>query len=238
MSNHPTRELLPGYALGCLEAAEERAVLDHLAGCEACRSELAAFQEVTGTLALALAPGAPPAGLEDRIAQRILAAERDAPAPAAPRQRVGRVLQFRIRAIGAVAAILIVALAAGNVLQLKSRGARGGSDAASLTTAILTGTAGLPDAYGTIVLDPADNRGVLAVRGLPRLDAGHQYQLWLIRGGERRSGGVFTVSSDGYGSLMLDVPVDFKGFRAMGISIEPAGGSPAPTGTAVMRGTL
>ena len=231
MSDHPTRELLPGYALGCLEATEERAVREHLAGCEACRDELTAFQEVTGSLALAVPPAAPPAGLEERIAQRIRAAQRDTGRGAARGRAARRALPFRIRAIGAVAAILIVALAAGNVLQLRSRGARVSSDAASLTTAILKGTAGVPDAYGTVVLDPEDNRGVLAVRGLPRLDAAHQYQLWLIRGTERRSGGVFSVSADGYGSLMLDVPADFKGFRDIGISVEPTGAArhpPAP----------
>ncbi|MGA2480662.1 MAG: anti-sigma factor, partial [Spirochaetia bacterium] len=181
------------------------------------------------------------------IAQRIrIAQRRGTERGAADGQRRGtahgqgarRALPFRIRAIGAVAAILIVALAAGNVLQLRSRGARVSSEAASLTTAVLKGTAGVPDAYGTVVLDPEDNRGVLAVRGLPRLDVAHQYQLWLIRGTERRSGGVFSVSADGYGSLMLDVPTDFKGFRDIGISVEPTGGSPSPTGAAVMRGTL
>jgi anti-sigma-K factor RskA len=234
MSDHPTRELLPGYALGCLEAAEEREVRDHLAGCQACREELASFQEVTGSLALALPPVTPPSGLENRILVNV--GKSLHPSSSQADQR--RPWPLRIRAIGAVAAILIVALAAGNVLQLRSRGASASQAVPSLTMAVLRGTAVVPDAYGTMVLDPEDNHGVLAVRGLLRLDEAHQYQLWLIKGTERRSGGVFSVSADGYGALMLDVPPDFKGFRAMGISIEPKGGSPSPTGSAVMRGTL
>jgi anti-sigma-K factor RskA len=238
MSDHPTRELLPGYALGCLEAAEEREVRAHIAVCPACRDELAAFQEVTGSLALAVAPAAPPAGLEDRIRESIKGRARAPRAGRGSPRGAPRVLSFRIRALGAVAAVLIVALGAGNIVQFRSRGTGGPQAAASLTTAVLKGTVGQPDAYGTIVLDPEDNHGVLAVRGLPRLDPGRQYQLWLIRGTERRSGGVFSVNEDGYGALMLDVPPDFRGFRAMGISVEPAGGSPSPTGTAVMRGTI
>jgi anti-sigma-K factor RskA len=232
MSDHPARELLPGYSLGCLEEAEEREVRAHVAVCPTCRDELAALQEVTGSLALALPPATPPAGLEDRIRQSIVGLARASRAP-----RAGRARSYRVRALGAVAAVLIVALGAGNILQL-SRGARGPQAAASLTTAVLKGTEGQLDAYGTIVLDPEDNHGVLAVRGLHRLDAGHQYQLWLIKDTERRSGGVFSVNADGYGALMLEVPPDFKGFRSMGISVEPTGGSPAPTGAAVMRGTI
>ena len=76
------------------------------------------------------------------------------------------------------------------------------------------------------------------MRGLPRLDVAHQYQLWLIRGTERRSGGVFSVDEDGYGNLLLNVPKDFKGFTSIGISVEPSGGSPAPTGARVAGGNL
>ena len=47
-----------------------------------------------------------------------------------------------------------------------------------------------------------------------------------------------SVNADGYGSLQLSVPKEFKGFHAIGISIEPAGGSPQPTGARVMSGTL
>ncbi len=37
---HAIRDLLPSYALGCLEAAEDRAVREHLAMCPSCRREL------------------------------------------------------------------------------------------------------------------------------------------------------------------------------------------------------
>ena len=42
-----------------------------------------------------------------------------------------------------------------------------------------------------------DNKGVLAVTGLHGLDRGHQYQLWLIKDGQRRSGGVFSPDAEG-----------------------------------------
>jgi anti-sigma-K factor RskA len=245
--HHALGDLLPGFALGILEADEERRVQEHLADCPACREDLAALREVTGSLSLAVRRVEPPAVLEKRIMQRIGASRLNTPplsSPAARRPHSVRTSPRRslpawYRTLGAVAAVLIVALATGNILQLRGIMPRSGpSSAPGLTTATLVGVDGVRDAYGTIVLDPEDNHGVLAVRGLSNLDTAHQYQLWLIKGAERRSGGVFSVNADGYGSLQLSVPKDFTGFRAIGISIEPTGGSPQPTGARVMSGTL
>jgi anti-sigma-K factor RskA len=83
-----------------------------------------------------------------------------------------------------------------------------------------------------------DNKGVLAVTGLHGLDPAHQYQLWLIKDGQRRSGGVFSPDAEGYGSMLLTVPGDFKDFHAFGVTIEPRGGSEFPTGARVLSGTL
>ncbi len=68
-----------------------------------------------------------------------------------------------------------------------------------------------------------------------RLDASQTYQLWLYRKEDQRSGGIFGVSTDGYGNLLLDVPKDFKEFTSIGITIEPAGGSLKPSGTLVAK---
>jgi len=227
--HHALGDLLPGFALGILEEDEELRVREHLADCPACMDDLAALREVTGSLSLAVRRVEPPAVLEEKIMQRI----------GASRPTPRRSFPAWYRTLGAVAAVLIVALATGNILQWRGiLPPRSSASAPGLTTAALFGVDEVRDAYGTIVLDPEDNHGVLAVRGLSNLDAAHQYQLWLIKGTERRSGGVFSVNADGYGALMLSVPADFKGFRAIGISIEPAGGSLQPTGARVMSGTL
>jgi anti-sigma-K factor RskA len=227
------RDLLPGYALDCLETEEEKTVREHLASCESCRETLASFRDVSDRLSLAVPMAEPPKSLEGRIMRRI------------DHALVGRRLsfrwlpQFRHPALAAMAAVLIVALATGNILLLtKTLPTQPQPRSGGLMTAMLTGTEQAKDAYGTIVLDPKDNKGVLAVNGLPALDAEHQYQLWLIRDGERRSAGVFSVDAEGYGALLLMVPGDFRDFRSFGISIEPLGGSQAPTGAKVMGGGL
>ncbi len=133
--------------------------------------------------------------------------------------------------------MVVLALGAGNVIQWQqAASARKAASAPGLSLIVLVGVDAGAGAYGTVVLDREDNGGVLAVRGLRRLDAAHTYQLWLYRESEQRSGGTFAVSTEGYGNLLLDVPVDFKGFTSIGITVEPAGGSPTPSGTLVAKG--
>lgn len=135
---------------------------------------------------------------------------------------------------GTLAAAAILVLAVGNIVQWMaprpSVALRPG-----LMVVMLDGTSFAPKAFGTIVLDPVDNHGILAVRDLPK-PSGGQYQLWLKKDGELHSAGVFGVDNDGYGSLVLTVPPDFRGFREFLLSKEPQGGSFKPTLPEVMKG--
>lgn len=237
---HPFRDLLPGYSLGILDEEETSEVKNHLADCAVCRAELASFHEVTGALAAAVPQRDLPAGLEARIMRAV----EGRPSPGRAEKRLAwRQPAARTRspwrALTGIAAALAVALGAGNLLQWSGAlGPAGRGGAPRLSTAVLSGADGASEAYGTIVLDPKDNKGVLAVTGLPALGADRQYQLWLIRDGERRSAGVFSPDPDGYGSMLLTVPADFRDFRSFGVSVEPRGGSPAPTGPRVLTGKL
>jgi anti-sigma-K factor RskA len=227
--NHEELDLLPAYALGSLDAEDSDRVRAHLARCRACREELAAYQEVTGRLALAVPEEEPPAWLETRIM--------DSLPSTGGRRSLFELLGLRRPLLAAFAVVLIVALGAGNIYLL-TRPFQSKALVPGLVTVVLTGTGETPQAYGTIVIDRDDNRGVLAVRGLAPLEASRAYQLWVIKAGERRSGGVFTVTPDGYGSLQITVPAGFTGFTGFGISIEPAGGSASPTGARVMSGKI
>lgn len=67
----PIIELLPGYALGCLDEAEQIAVSEHLAICSACRTEVRAYQSIVAQLALAVPEADPPPNLKQRLMNRI-----------------------------------------------------------------------------------------------------------------------------------------------------------------------
>jgi anti-sigma-K factor RskA len=98
----------------------------------------------------------------------------------------------------------------------------------------MLGTEVAPAATGMLVISEDGEYGTLVVDGLPALDPAHQYQLWLIRDGQRTSGGLFSVNPEGYGSLWVSSPEPLSSYPAFGITVEPVGGSTGPTGEKVL----
>ena len=140
--------------------------------------------------------------------------------------------------VRAAAALAILVLAVLNVLlwqRVRSLERLTGSLPAQV--AVLGGTGEAPGARGAVFYRAAEPRATLVAEGLPLPGAGRQYQLWLIRDGERDSGGVFSVSPRGYGTLEVSAPLPVGAYQAFGVTVEPAGGSPGPTGPRVLGGS-
>jgi anti-sigma-K factor RskA len=102
----------------------------------------------------------------------------------------------------------------------------------------LANTNDAPQAIGTLIMGQNGDYGTLVVDHLPLLDAELQYQVWLIRDGERTSSGLFSVNYEGYGSLELSAPLLLNQYDTIGVTIEPRGGSPGPTGAKVLGSDL
>lgn len=83
-----------------------------------------------------------------------------------------------------------------------------------------------------------ENVAILRAEGFPPLQEGQAYQLWLIRGDTRTSGGLFTVDDSGDGTYIFHPTQSLEEFDGMGITPEPAGGSPGPTAPPVVRAQL
>jgi anti-sigma factor RsiW len=162
MTNEDLHELVAAYTLDALDADERQAFESHLAGCEPCRSELAALSEAVGTLAFAVEGPAPPAELRGRI----LAAARDEP----PTVVALRPRRTRVYAGIALAAAACAALAIGLYAGL-SGGGSSNKQAMSLTV--------------------AGGVAQLTVTGLPAAPAGKAYEIWVIDGQAVRPAGLF-----------------------------------------------
>lgn len=232
-------EQIPAYALGILDGAEAKTVTDHLATCDRCRAEMRAYSQVVDSLPLAMVQVEPPATLKGKILQQATSTER--PVQAQPSRKWWQGLSARLAPVapvwGMVSLILIVLLGASNLF-LWQRLNRVENDRNRLATVPLTGTELAPNATGMLVISADGEHGTLVVDRLPVLDASQQYQLWLIRDGKRTSGGVFSVDDEGYGSVWISSPEPLASYQAVGITIEPNGGSPSPTGERVLGGEL
>lgn len=100
------RDRLPELALGVLGGTERAEVLDHLAGCEACREVAAEHAAVADMLPLLLAEAEPPGGFEARALARL---ERE---PRADRGR-GRRALLALAAAAIVVALVSIGAAVG-----------------------------------------------------------------------------------------------------------------------------
>ncbi|MCW5843718.1 MAG: anti-sigma factor [Caldilinea sp.] len=93
-------------------------------------------------------------------------------------------------------------------------------------------------AFATVGWFDAGGVGILQASDFPPLAPDMTYQLWLIKDGQRTSGGLFTVSDTGNGTLIFSPPDTLDAFDGMGITPEPAGGSSGPTAPPVVTGSL
>ena len=134
---------------------------------------------------------------------------------------------------GLASAALVVVLLISNVVLLQRV-----QPSSTMDTIILSGTDAYPEAVGMIVVGVHGDEGALVVDSLASLDEAHQYQFWLIKDGEWSSGGIFSVDEDGYAVIWLESEEPLANYEAFGVTIEPAGGSPGPTGDQVLSGKL
>ncbi len=93
----------------------------------------------------------------------------------------------------------------------------------------LSGQPASPNASGRAFW--SRSRGlVFNASNLPPLPAGRTYQLWVVTDQAPVSAGLLTPDAQGSFSDTFNTPVDIPPPVAVAVTIEPAGGVPAPTG--------
>ena len=251
-------ELLADYLLRALETEVLRAVTEHLSTCDRCRAHLAAYEAVLDQLGNTVPQQEPPAELRAHL----LAAAGEGPllTPAAPAPLgLHRQPTWKRRwAFLLTAANVVLCLGVGwwtwQVQREASLVHKRWQDvqrqlalqrqAFTLITApevrpvVLRSDAAGSRARGLLLLQPADPHAVLIVQDLPSLQRDRTYQLWLAWGDRQRdNGGVFRVDAQGFGLVHITAPQPFTTYQRVGITEEPAGGSPGPTSPRVIGGT-
>jgi anti-sigma-K factor RskA len=231
-------DLLPAYALDCLDEAEKQMVADHLKNCADCSQELRTYLRVTDQLALGVKDNAPPVRLKDHIISQVVRGkgQKLADQPDVWWNWISQALQRIVPVWGLASLVLVMVLGARNLMLQHQLDAIELEMQSSLMTIRLTGAERSPEATGMLVISRDGEYGTLVVDGLPLLEPSQEYQIWLIKDGVRTSGGVFSVGEGGYGALRISSAEPLSNYSAFGITIEPAGGSAAPTGAKVLGG--
>ncbi len=231
-------DFLPAFVLDALTADEKDRVAEHLAICAVCLAEFTRLQQVADELPLAVTLSTPPPHIKDKLIYTIHSRQmksREATEHLPFWERLGNILRVRLPALGLA---LIVLLALGNLLLWRQINLTARNSSTPMRVVALANTQNSAKAIGTLVMDPEGKYGTLVVDNLPVLDPAKQYQIWLLKGTERTSGGVFSVNGEGYASLEIVAPSPLVRYNAIGVTIEPYGGSPGPTGAKVLGGDI
>lgn len=237
------------YALDALDSAGRDWFERHLRHCAYCQGEVRGFAIVAAALAEA-AVVASPAGLRDQVLA-VVAVTRQLPLDASARltrcgQRKTRPAP-RSRWLPRLAlAAGTVALAASAVLGGVTVSARNGQSAAQAQAQAIAAVLSAPDVRlvsaptsaggsATAVASVDQGKVVFTSSGLRPLPESLVYQLWFM-GRTTRSAGLVPAAAGG-----RTAPVLASGLAAgdkIGVTIEPAGGSSAPTTVPIVLMTL
>jgi anti-sigma-K factor RskA len=250
MSTHEElKATAAGYVLGSLDPEERRAFESHLAGCAECSVEVASLRPVVSALATAVPQVTPRTELRDRILS-VAGAEAEA-GSGGPKSRLytlhGRKPSAALVWLPLAAAIVIATGAAVYVVRLQRQMGELQSrfDQAQATTAVLAapdlaridlqGQSVAPDARARALW--SRSRGlVFTAANLPPAPAGKAYQVWVVTAQAPVSAGLLTPDSSGVGTQYYMTPADIAPPVAVAVTLEPAGGVPAPTGERYLIG--
>ena len=264
-STHEELTLLaPAYALGALDADERRAFEAHLSTCQTCTAEVRSLARITAGLAQTPTQVSPRPELRDRVLTAVgasAAAHRRSQAAPGTRQTPAVAIWLPLAATLVLAAGFAMyawdqrnqvraltaqleesstglraseqALVEVKRVALEAETAIGVLMAPDLVRIDLKGQAGAPQSSGRAMW--SRQRGmVFSGMNLPPLPSDRVYQVWVITDqGTPVSAGL--LAADGSGVFMT--PIDIAPPKAVAVSLEPAGGVPAPTGPIHLVGT-
>ena len=259
MNHEKTYELIEPFVFGTLDETEAEAVEAHIdTGCSECANRLREVAELSVRLATSVPQHEPSPKIKQRVMEAI-AVER-APGRAHPRahvtpRRQGFGWMPAVASLAAIALLLVWSLLLRqdrDVLRVdlgeaRAEIARLNSDLTAFEDARhlmglpctqfidLTGVDPNPQAFGKVVMHPNENNGIVYLYRLPQASTGMEYQLWMLKEGKPTSIGVFTVADDGSAILRMETPTEPDAFA---VTIEPAGGLPAPSGMMYLTGPI
>lgn len=250
-------ELAAGFAFAALTVADVERFRTHLADCRRCQQLVAEYRAVVAILPDELEEIDASPGLKGRIVEAARVDSTGRPPEREHRAIIGqdqptpfrqtRRRENRFWALG-LAALLALTIGLGywnyqlqahiaqQTAALQAHQQALTAIAAGGRQWVLTGTDQVPGARGILVQDPRDQQPILVVYGLPELPPRQSYQAWVIVGGTPTGAGLLEPGPEGQYLTRLQQPL--VNVDTVALTIEPAGGSPAPTGPIVVAGNL
>jgi anti-sigma-K factor RskA len=231
--SEPLHLLAGAFAVDALDGDERAAFEAHLPGCPECTDEVRGLQATAARLGSAEAV-APPESLRRSVLAEIARTPQERPAVETRAVPVRR--RRGVRILAAAAAVLAVVAIGLSALLLQARSDRAALAARQqeltdvITAADARTKSGAVAGGGRAAVVVSDSRQQAAFVGvdLASPPSGHVYQLWFIGSdGKAASAGTFSPGANGNAAVLMQG--DPAGAAAVGLTVEPDGGSPQPT---------
>ena len=250
----PPSDSFAAYALHALPAAERAMVEEYLAAHPDAMNDVVMLKEAAAMLPYSVPPLTPSPQLRVRLMADVyqealadMTGVEERPRAATPvsldsaraRRQRGIIWPF------AAVILLVLTIGFGGWAAALSRDLSGkdrviatqsSAIAASGTAKPIAGTTANASTRGELLRLANDQAAVLTISGLPPLANGNVYEVWFVAGNTPVSAGLFSPNPDGSWSGL--VRGDVTNAQAIAISVEPPGGSAAPTGDIVAKGSL
>ena len=236
MKHDQIHEMLPAYALGCLDDDEAVLVSEHIAACAKCHGQFLEYRSTVDAMAYGSPGVCPPDSLKEKLIQKIQSSSTQPPVlQSAIKYRNLKSLWQSLSPAWAFASLaLIVSLSVINLLQWHHTQKLQKEVAVDLLILKMKGTPKAPKGDGTFIISQNRKKGVLVASDLPIPKENQQYQLWMKKNGQQVSGGVFPVTPTGYAVVEIQSKEALSNFQSFEITLEPVGGSLTPSDYIVM----
>jgi hypothetical protein len=256
------RSLLPAYSIGATDPEETRLVEQLLPRCPEASGDLQAYEQIAGSFLYAVPVVDPPSRLRQSVLEAARADMRPRRPAIEPRPSLWESIKLALfgpsgRLTAAVILAMLVLLVGTNLywisqvtnMQTREREiaalvAQQNRELASFAqhdtqrVQLVTTDQAPFAAQAAVYWREGSGVSLFATDGLPPLEPGRTYELWLIRGEQADGVGLFQVGDDGSGALIFNSDEPISAYDAIGVTDEPEGGSVAPTSPPILLGTI
>lgn len=240
MAHDDLLDLVGVYALGSVTAQEAATVRSHLKTCAECRAEYDALRPAVNALAVSAEAAYPSELLKARV-MKTVRAESDRSI-----ERPRRTIVWPAYIVAAASIVLALWTTGSNIL-IKSQVQQAQEQVAQLSEQVKAANSTVAgqkimvadlmnrDSHrfavsnGEVIMH--GDRIYIAMHDMPMPPKGHVYQAWMLHNGAKEMvpGATFMPDPEHGGVAVVSLPPHATTFAAVAVSIEPEGGSKAPT---------
>lgn len=223
------------YALDALEGDDLARFEAYLGAYPHARTEVDEFHRTAARMTFTTAEPAP-ASMRADVLGSLSSVRQEPPRLDVERTRRRQHASRRVASIAA-ALLLVVAAGFGGYLMGTDTGPTSSESADGLTSILSSADATLVDfesptgLAARLVYSESSQGAVVVASGLATPPDGRAYELWKVRDGQAVSAGLFTPQD---GAVRSPVDADLSAGDTVAVTVEPQGGSGAPTSPIVM----